>query len=88
LLLGGRRREWRRAHGGQGFYAYSRNYRADVENAIIVDTEATTAIRQTEVLSAERTIERFLEPFDLYPSRLPRRQRLWLSRDFFRTKRA
>src|ERR1700740_1701691 len=41
-----------------------------VENAIIVDVEATTAIRQAEVLAAKRMIERSLERFDLYPSRL------------------
>ena len=42
----------------------------EVENAIIVDVEATTAIRQAEVLAAKRMIERSLERFDLYPSRL------------------
>jgi hypothetical protein len=42
----------------------------DVENAIIVDVEATTAIRQAEVLAVKRMIERSLERFDLYPSRL------------------
>lgn len=51
-------------------FAYSTNYLVDVENAIIVDVEATTAIRQAEVLAAKRMIERSLERFDLYPSRL------------------
>jgi hypothetical protein len=37
---------WTGAHGGQAFFAYSTNYPIDVENAIIVDVEATTAIRQ------------------------------------------
>jgi hypothetical protein len=37
----------------------------DVENAIIVDVEATTAIRQAEVLAAKRMIERSLDRFDL-----------------------
>jgi hypothetical protein len=32
------------AHGGQAFFAYSTNYLVDVENAIIVDVEATTAM--------------------------------------------
>src|SRR5215470_7486816 len=41
---------WTGAHGGQAFFAYSTNYLVDVENAIIVDVEATTAIRQAEVL--------------------------------------
>lgn len=49
---------------------YSTNYLVDIENAIIVDVEATTAIRQAEVLAAKRMIERSLERFDLYPSRL------------------
>jgi transposase len=37
---------WTRAHGGQAFFAYSTNYLIDVDNGIIVDVEATTAIRQ------------------------------------------
>jgi hypothetical protein len=41
-----------------------------VENAIIIDVEATTAIRQAGVLAAKRMIERSLERFDLYPNRL------------------
>jgi hypothetical protein len=61
---------WTGAHGGQAFFAYSTNYLVDVENAIIVDVEATAAIRQAEVLAAKRMIERSLERFDLYPSRL------------------
>jgi len=36
------------AHGGQAFFAYSTNYLIDVEHAVIVDVEATTAIRQAE----------------------------------------
>jgi hypothetical protein len=59
---------WTGAHGRQALFAYSTNYLVDVENAIIVDVEATTAIRQAEVLAA--MIERSLERFDLYPSRL------------------
>src|SRR6202166_892403 len=44
---------WTGAHGGQAFFAYSTNYLIDVDNAIIVDVEATTAIRQAEVLAAK-----------------------------------
>src|ERR1700691_4367923 len=61
---------WTGAHGGQAFFAYSTNYLVDVENAIIVDVEATTAIRQAEVLAAKRMIERSRERFGLYPGRL------------------
>lgn len=61
---------WTGAHGGQAYFAYSTNYLIDVENAIIVDVEATTAIRQAEVLAAKRMIQRSLERFDLYPGRI------------------
>jgi transposase len=61
---------WTGAHGGQAFFAYSINYLIDVENAIIVDVEATTAIRQAEVLAAKRMIDGAMERFDLYPARL------------------
>jgi hypothetical protein len=61
---------WTGAHGGQAFFAYSTNYLVDVENAIIVDVEATTAIRQAEVLAAKRMIERSMECFDIYPAKL------------------
>jgi transposase len=61
---------WTGAHGGQAFFAYSTNYLIDVDNAIIVDVEATTAIRQAEVLAAKRMIERSMERLALYPARL------------------
>jgi transposase len=61
---------WTGAHGGQAFFAYSTNYLIDVEHAVIVDVEATTAIRQAEVLAAKRMIERSMDRFGLYPARL------------------
>src|SRR6202158_4592934 len=61
---------WTAAHRGPAFFAYSTNYLIDVDNAIIVDVEATTAIRQAEVLAAKRMIERSINRFDLYPARL------------------
>ena len=61
---------WTGAHGGQAFFAYSTNYLIDVDHGIIVDVEATTAIRQAEVLAAKRMLERSMERFDLYPARL------------------
>jgi transposase len=54
---------WNGAHGGQAFFAYSTNYLVDVENAIIVDVEATTAIRQAEVSAAKRMIKRSIDRF-------------------------
>jgi transposase len=61
---------WTAAHRGPAFFAYSTNYLIDVDNAIIVDVEATTAIRQAEVTAAKRMIERSLECFDLSPAKL------------------
>jgi len=61
---------WTAAHRGPAFFAYSANYLIDADHAIIVDVEATTAIRQAEMLAAKRMIERSLEHFDLYPERL------------------
>jgi transposase len=61
---------WTGAHGGQAFFAYSTNYLIDTDHAIIVDVEATTAIRQAEVLAAKRMIERTMESFAVYPARL------------------
>jgi transposase len=61
---------WTGAHGGQAFFAYSTNYLVDTTNAIIVDVEATTAIRQAEVLAAKRMVERARERFELRPTHL------------------
>jgi len=61
---------WTGAHGGQAFFAYTANYLIDLDYAVIVDVEATTAIRQAEVTAAKRMIERSRERFDLYPARL------------------
>jgi len=61
---------WTGAHGGQAFFAYSNNYLIDLDHAIIVDVEASTAVRQAEVTAAKTMIERIEERFELYPGRL------------------
>jgi transposase len=61
---------WIAPHRGPAFFAYSANYLIDVDNAIIVDVEATTAIRQAEVLAAKRMVERSRAGFALYPEKL------------------
>ena len=61
---------WTAAHGGLAFFAYSTNYLIDLDNAIIVDVEASTAIRQAEVTAAKTMIERVDKLFSLYPERL------------------
>ena len=52
------------------YSARSNEIPIDVDNGVIVDVEATTAIRQAEVLAAKRIIERSIDRFDLYPARL------------------
>jgi len=61
---------WTSAHGGLAFFAYSTNYLIDLDHAIIVDVEASTAIRQAEVTASKTMIERTEERFGLYPERL------------------
>ena len=61
---------WTAATRGSAFYAYSINYLIDLDHAVIVDVEATTAIRQAEVTAQRRMIERTQERFGLWPERL------------------
>jgi transposase len=61
---------WTGAHGGQAFFAYSNNYLIDLDHAIIVDVEASTAVRQAEVTAAKTMIGRVDERLGLYPERL------------------
>ena len=61
---------WTCAHGGQAFCAYCANYLIDLDHAVIVDVEASTAVRQAEVTAAKRMIERIEQRFDLSPERL------------------
>jgi transposase len=55
---------------GPAFYAYSTNYLVDVQAGIIVDVEATPALRTDEVNSARTMLERVEDRFDLKPTRL------------------
>jgi transposase len=61
---------WTAAHGGQAQFCYATNYLIDVEHGVIVDVEASTAVRQAEVTAAKRMIERTLDRFDLWPEKL------------------
>jgi hypothetical protein len=51
-------------------YAYADNYLVDLKNAVIMDVEATTVVRQAEVGAAKTMIDRTAERFDVTPSRL------------------
>ena len=52
------------------FFAYADNYLVDVRSAIIVDVEASRAIRQAEVGAAQTMIDRTADRFGLRPQRL------------------
>jgi hypothetical protein len=41
--------QWTGAHKGPAFFAYANNYLIDVKFGVIVDVEASRAIRQAEV---------------------------------------
>jgi transposase len=58
------------ANGDRAFFAYSTNYLVDLENAVIVDVEATAPIRQAEVGAVRNMLVRTNEIFDLHPQRL------------------
>jgi len=59
--------QWTGAMKGPAFFAYANNYLIDTDNAIIVDVEASRAIRQAEVGASQTMIERTLDRFCLYP---------------------
>ncbi len=50
-------------------FAYSTNYLVDLENAIILDVEATAPIRQAEVNAALDMVDRVEDLYGLYPEK-------------------
>lgn len=61
---------WTGADKGPAYFAYATNYLIDLDHAVIVDVEATTAVRQAEVGAVRTMIERVRERHDLRPARL------------------
>jgi transposase len=61
---------WTGANKGPAFFAYAINYLIDLEHAVIVDVEASTAVRQAEVTAACTMIDRVQDRFGLWPARL------------------
>ena len=62
---------WSAADRGKAHFLYSTNYLVDLDHAVIVDVEETTApIRQAENRAARDMIERVMDRFGLYPERL------------------
>jgi len=55
---------------GPAFFAYADNYLVDVKFGVIVDVEASRAIRQAEVGAAQTMIDRTERRFGLKPQRL------------------
>jgi transposase len=62
--------QWTGAMRGPAFFAYADNYLVDVKSGIIMDVEASRAIRQAEVGAAKTMIERTEQRFDIKPERL------------------
>lgn len=62
--------QWTGAMRGPAFFAYADNYLVDVKCGIIVDVEASRAVRQAEVGAAKTMIERTADRFGLHPERL------------------
>jgi len=65
--------QWTGAMRGPAFFAYADNYLIDVKFGVIMDVEASRAIRQAEVGAAKTMIERTEECFDIKPE--------WLAAD-------
>jgi len=61
--------QWTGALKGHAFFAYATNYLIDLDHAVIVDVEASRAIRQAEVGSARTMLDRTQERFGLWPAR-------------------
>jgi len=62
--------QWTGALRGPAFFAYANNYLIDVKFGVIMDVEASRAIRQAEVGAAKTMIDRTEERFDIKPERL------------------
>jgi transposase len=62
--------QWTGAMRGPAFFAYADNYLIDVKFGIIMDVQASRAIRQAEVGAAKTMIDRTEECFDIKPERL------------------
>lgn len=59
--------QWTGALRNAAFFAYADNYLIDIDHGIILDVEATRAIRQAEVGASQTMIERTEECFGISP---------------------
>jgi Transposase DDE domain len=60
--------QWTGAHKGHAFFAYANNYLIDTDHGVIVDVEATRAIRQAEVGAGRTMLERTETRFGIKPA--------------------
>src|SRR5258707_4201948 len=60
--------QWTGAMRGPAFFAYADNYLVDVKFGVIVDVEASRAIRQAEVGAAKTMIKRTEVRFNIKPT--------------------
>ena len=65
--------QWTGAMRGAAFFAYANNYLIDVKFGVIMDVEASRAIRQAEVRASKTMIERTEKRFGIKPE--------WLAAD-------
>ena len=63
--------QWTGAHKGHAFFAYAANYLIDTDHGVIVDVEATRAIRQAEVGAARTMLKRTETRFGMKPAFRP-----------------
>ena len=61
---------WTAAQAGPASFAYCTNYLIDVDHAVIVDVEPSTAVRQGELAASRTMIERTQDRLGLWPERL------------------
>jgi hypothetical protein len=62
--------QWTGAHKGHAFFAYATNYLIDTDHCVILDVEATRAIRQAEVGASRTMIDSTENRFGLKPDYL------------------
>jgi transposase len=61
---------WTAAQAGPASFAYCTNYLIDLDHAVIVDVEPSTAVRQGELAACRTMVERTNARLGLYPERL------------------
>ncbi|MEH6740969.1 MAG: IS1182 family transposase [Sulfitobacter sp.] len=59
--------QWTRAEESRPYFAYATNYLIDTEHSVIMDVEATRAIRQAEVGASQTMLDRTEKRFGIKP---------------------